>query len=91
MTFLESLQAHIGGLVQLKTQLFWYGGRRIEKNSGRVCLLLAADDEPPGGRRHADAEVTGLGVPRAEAIATLLIIDGQPKWIWVADKFVDLL
>ena len=27
MTFLEALQSHRGGLVRIKTQLYWYGGR----------------------------------------------------------------
>jgi len=43
MTFLEQLQAHKGGLIQLKTQLYWYvGGRGYDNTPGRICLILDA-------------------------------------------------
>jgi hypothetical protein len=40
MTFLEQLQAHKGGLVQLKTELYCYAQGRYDGNPGRVCLIL---------------------------------------------------
>ena len=40
MTFLEELQAHKGGLVRIKSELYWYGGRGPDGSPGRVCLLL---------------------------------------------------
>ena len=53
MTLLEQLQAHKGGLIQLKTQLYWYDGRGWDGDPARVCLLLdatasAAPATPPG-------------------------------------------
>lgn len=41
--FHEQLQAHVGGLVRLHTNLYWYGGRGYDASSGRICLLLDID------------------------------------------------
>ena len=40
MTLLDRLHAHRGGLVRIKTQLFWYGGRGWDRFPGRICLIL---------------------------------------------------
>ena len=40
MPLLEQLQAHKGGLIQLKTQLYWYDGRGWDGDPARVCLIL---------------------------------------------------
>ena len=42
MTFLDKLCAYKGGLIQLETDLYWYGGRGYDGNPGQVCLLLDA-------------------------------------------------
>ena len=42
MTFLERLQAHKGGLLRLKTELYWYGGRGYDGSPDRICLILDA-------------------------------------------------
>ncbi len=93
MTFLESLHSHKGGLIQLKTQLFWYEGRKWDNNPGRVCLILgaattAADAPNPttaAGRTNGGRHRT------ADAAAAHLLIDGQPAWIWVVEADVELL
>ena len=40
MTFLEVLQSHKGGLLRIKSELYWYGGRGFDGYPGRVCLIL---------------------------------------------------
>ena len=47
MTLIEALQAHRGGLVLLKTEIFWYAGRGWDGITGRVCLLMDAAPSPP--------------------------------------------
>ena len=42
MTFRKELRAHRGGLLRLKTALYWYGGRGWDERLDRVCLLLDA-------------------------------------------------
>jgi len=100
MTFLEQLQAHKGGLIRLKTPLYWYDGVRNEI-VGRICLLLDASSLPkpsaaattPSAAAAATAVVaTAAGVGTAAAFAVaLLLIEGQPQWIWLAEKDIDLL
>jgi hypothetical protein len=95
MTFLEQLQAHKGGLVQLKTELYWYAQGRYDGNPGRVCLILdaASDDAAQAagaaavGYRSAGSD----GVARATIAAAFLLIDGRPQWIWIVEKDVELL
>jgi len=84
VTFLDNLQSHRGGLIQLKTQLYWYDGVRNEI-VGRICLIL-------------DAAVTltsTAATSRAAAVksrtAALLLIDGAPHWVWITEQDVELL
>jgi hypothetical protein len=87
MTFLEELTAHKGGLILLKTELYWYDGRGWDGITGRVCLLMDADD-----RLASRAAVTATAATAATATATaLLLIDGRPHWVWVSRADVELL
>ena len=94
MTLLEQLQAHKGGLIQLKTQLYWYDGRGYDGTSGRICLILdatasdAADGVGPVA--YAGRATNPAGNVYAAA-AAFLLIDGQPQWIWVAKEDIALL
>ena len=88
MDFLQELGSHRGGLLLLKTELYWYDGRGWDGVHDRVCLLLntAAD-----ARIAAAARATGVVRDGdAEAVA-LLLVDGAPHWIWVAQSGVKLL
>ncbi len=88
MTFLQQLQAHKGGLIRLKTQLFWYGGRGYDNNPGRICLILDA------ARRSAKPAATAVGsanVATTDAATAHLLIDGRLTWIWVAEQDIELL
>ena len=86
MTLLEQLQAHKGGLIQLKTQLYWYDGRGYDGTSGRICLILDATASAASAAATADKLRTATA-----AAAAFLLIDGQPQWIWVAKEDVELL
>jgi hypothetical protein len=86
MTFIESLQAHKGGLIQLKSQLYWYGGRGYDGNPGRVCLIL---DAAAAARRSA-AKPAARACSIADGVAYLLL-DGSPQWVWVGKEDVELL
>jgi hypothetical protein len=93
MNFLETLRAHKGGLILLKTELWWYGGRGWDGTRGRVCLLMdsaltydGGDGEIYARTRYADVDADGFG----DAPACLLI-DGRPHWVWIAPADVELL
>ena len=89
MTFLEDLQAHKGGLVRIKSDLFWYdGGRGWDGAWDRVGLLMDADDDAPD-RRFAAARTTAPAL--TDASVALLLVDGQPHWVWVGADDLELL
>ena len=90
MTLLEELTAHKGGLIRLKGELYWYGGRGWDGCPGRICLILDA-----GLRSCAlAAAVTpaaAVDVRLLHDTATLLLIDGRPRWVWVSADDLELL
>ena len=90
MTFLEGLQSHKGGLLRLKTPLYWYGGRGWDGSPGQICLVL---DASPRGDHSPEAITTSatLSAFAHSALASLLLIDGTPQWIWVAQEDLELL
>jgi hypothetical protein len=97
MTFLERIQAHKGGLLKIKTELYWYGQGRYDGNPGRTCLIL--DDALAAQSTLADLPAVfaaaATGCPHLVEIvantAVYLLIDGQPQWIWVDEGDVELL
>lgn len=90
MTFLEKLLSHRGGLIRLKTGLYWYDGRGWDGSPGRVCLLL---DFTPTIAIPAvpTAWVTNSLVGVEPDAAVHLLIDGQNHWVWVMEKDMELL
>jgi len=106
MTLLDKLQAHRGGLLQLKPPLYWYGRGGWDNNPGRVCLLLdatcpAATEAPvaaaaarrvtAGDRRVTAADPAAASSTAGTPTAAFLLIDGQPHWVWIAEEDVELL
>ena len=87
MNFLQKLESHTGGLLRIKSELYWYDGRGPDGIPGRVCLLLdaAAGDGTLVAARTANAAT------RANTAAVLLLIDGAPHWVWVAQQDVELI
>ena len=92
MTFLETLQPHKGGLIRLKAELYWYGGRGYDGNPGRICLLLdtAATSSTTITAGCIAARITGADESDCSAEAYLLI-DGSPQWVWVSDRAIEIL
>lgn len=84
MTFLEQLKAHIGGLVRLKTQIYWYQLSAWDGVEGRVCLLLDAFD----GEVHPIHEDGGIWHVGDKV---LLLIDGSPKLLRLPERAVELI
>jgi hypothetical protein len=94
MTFLEELTAHKGGLILLKTELYWYNGCGWDRNPGRICLILDAgltyDGTPIPGTAARTRSPDLVAASYGDAAACLLI-DGRPHWVWVAPADVELL
>lgn len=88
MTLLETLQAHKGGLLRIKSELFWYDGCGWDKNPGRICLILDAAAVTAGNAAAARTTTAAAG---ALAAAALLLIDGSPRWVWVAEGDVEVI
>ena len=96
MTFLERIQAHKGGLLRIKTRLYWYDRGRHDGNPGQVCLILDvcdarqvdSHDVEAAGAANAYAESHGKKVNSVDAF---LLVDGVPRWIWLSEADVELL
>ena len=91
MTFLKQFQARKGGLLKIKTQLYWYVQGRYDGNPRRICLILDAVDEhdvDAVGAANAYAESHGKKVNSVDAF---LLVDGVPRWIWLSEADVELL
>ena len=96
MTFLETLQAHKGGLIRLKAELYWYDGRGYDGTPGRICLLLdtAATSSTmldAAAARRTAARITGADVSSDVGVEAYLLIDGSPQWVWVSDRAIEIL
>jgi hypothetical protein len=85
------LQAHRGGLLLIKSQLHWYGGRGWDGVPDRLCLVLDAVAVAASPRIAAGTRTVITYGPRAASAAVHLLIDGSPRWVWVADRDVELL
>jgi hypothetical protein len=83
MTFLQQLRLHKGGLICLKTHLYWYGSG-YDKNPDRICLILDTAAAAP-------TAAAARGSANGFRTAALLLVDGSPHWIWVAEEDVELL
>jgi len=90
MAFLDDLQSHCGGLVRLRTQLFWYG-RGWDATPGNLCLLLDADADLAAEKAAAEATGATTAAFGGRAACVHLLIDGQPRWVRVAEEDVELL
>lgn len=91
MTFLETLQSHRGGLIRLKSELYWYDRVSWDENPGQICLLLDAAEN--GGAANAAASRTAIMLAGCTATVTdaYLLIDGSPHWIWTVAEDVEFL
>jgi len=100
MTFFETLNANCGGLIKLKTQLFWYKKGDWDCIYDRICLIVdvinAMDDAGQDIDLPDNVVIQAYtGRPGGRhgmfEVALCLIIDELPKWIWVDERHVELL
>lgn len=92
MTLLKTLQAHKGGLLHIKSQLFWYGDIGYDNFVGRVCLLLDATTSPASPTCLADAATTTAFTTMAvRSVAAHLLIDGASRWVWMDENDVEVI
>ena len=93
MTLLDKLQAHKGGLLRLKTELYWYDRGDHDGIEGRHCILVDAPAKP--GPAIEDAVTPTVELYNVEELnktaVALLLIDGTCSWVWVAEEDVELL
>jgi hypothetical protein len=90
MNLLQTLQTHLGGLIRINAKLFWYD-RGYDHEPGRIYLLL---DAVEAGIPKLDAITTPIPVSMsvyADAVAILLLVDGQSRWVRATEKHVELL
>jgi hypothetical protein len=90
MTLLEQLRAHVGGLVRIKSQLYWYG-RGWDGVHDRVCLLMDTTPAVTPAATTAARAPTAASPHATTAAAALLIVDGAPHWVWIGQEDVVLL
>jgi len=84
LEFFNSILSHRGGLLRLKTPLYWYGWG-WDGTPERVCLILDVV------ALRGPNDVAACGSPKLGA-SVLLLLDGQPQWVWLGeDKTVELL
>ena len=99
MVILEQLRIHVGGLVCLKTELYWYGGRGWDRITDRTVLLMDAcapfaattTAKARAASRATDGATDAPATLEDIAAATLLLIDGRPHWVWVGTDDLELL
>jgi hypothetical protein len=91
VTFIKTLQAHRGGLIQLKDQLFWFGGRGWDGQPGRICLILDVLERGCGpGATAAGSSASSWSVAESEELV-LLLIDELPKWFWLSEDDIEFI
>ena len=89
MTLLKELTAHKGGLILLKSELYWYGGRGWDRITDRTVLLM--DACAPNAALTAASARTARRDRAVLFACTLLLIDGRPHWVWVGADDLELL
>jgi len=104
MTFFDKLQAHKGGMVQLKTQLYWYNSGLWDEGQ-ELCLVLDTAPAMSTVGRTAAARTYNAGIhgalngpgaySRTQMVAksrsVCLLINGSAQWVLVVEADVELL
>lgn len=85
MRFFDKLQAHIGGLVRLNTEIFWYNSNFWDGIEDRICILL----EAPAQEGGLDGTTRRQGA--YHAITVLLLIDGSSKCVSISEENVEFI
>lgn len=84
---IKELETHIGSLIHIKTQLYWYGVQGWDENSDRFCILLDSKSisSPEGGRFMATC---ALSSPK---YVLQLLIDDEPWWVAACDDSYEIV
>ena len=91
MTLLDRLHTHKGGLVQIKSELFWYDGRGWDGVPGRIGLVLDARPAGAVSTTTAATPTAAVAMSLVTVAVALLLVDGAPHWVWVVAKDIELL
>jgi len=86
-------QDHKGGLIKLKSQLFWGGGsgRHWDGVPERICLILDVYDEIAHRALTASASTNGDLDKRDHSVTVLLLVDGSPHWVLVYETDMEFI
>ena len=102
MTLLEELRTHIGHLVEVNCQLYWFKINCWDGPQKRLWVLLDAIDLTPGLNTDG-ISYTLIRVPPPSAgasfggdaascsgrqwpVALQFLVDGEPKWISLTEE-----
>jgi hypothetical protein len=92
MKLLEKIQAHKGKLIQITTEIFRFGSSGWDGIPSRVCLLMNAGATLGFYAPLSSTATARLGASsQVPTCAALLLIDGQPQWVCVAEEDLVLL
>jgi hypothetical protein len=91
--FHKKLQSHKGGLLYLKCQLYWHDRDDHDGVEGRHCILLDAPAKTTPAIEDAVTRTVELynANELKKTVVALLLIDGTPSWVWIAEQDVELL
>ena len=84
---LFELQAHKGGLIRLKSDLFWFG-KGWDTTPERICILLDAVRKRSKEMHISAATLSGSD---QDVWCIQLLIDGDPHWCWIAKRYLELV
>ena len=84
MDFLQTLKAQVGGLLHIKSELYWYGGRGWDGAPGRVCLLL---DAALGGDRTKVAAIKRQWKTLEKVLTDP--VNGTIEWARICSRALD--
>jgi len=84
-------QDHKGGLIKLKSQLFWGGGsgRHWDGVPERICLILDVDDE--NAHRTFVSTNGDFDNEWDPGVTVLLLVDGSPHWVLVYETDMEFI
>ena len=85
-SFLHQLLAHKGGLICLKSKLYWYDAQRFDEQRQVMCLILDASTKVP-----FDEIASATTDNTFSAFAVRLLIRGAPHWVWLTKTDVEIL
>ena len=91
LDYLQLLQSHSGYLIRLHDELCWYDGRGYDGSPGRICLLLAAVDREQLVESASAASKYARRTGTTCNTFALLLIDGSPHWVLLAEVDMELL